>query len=645
MADEKRRLIYELLVEAKGLAGGTKQAKAELTDMTRIVGVAKGALGTMFAGFTAAAAVKGLIDVNDEITRITQQLKVFGIEGAAATQAIHDMQDTAVATGASLQSVTNAYKDLSDVAEILGLSQQQVADLVDASTRAMLAQGGTAEQAAQQISTLTFALEKGTITQRELRGVLKENEVLQQAFEQALGKTTKEILKQADAGQIGAREMKKVLDVYTELGKQQTVAPTLAAVTASLWEQAKAFTAAATESSGLSRVLKDLGESVMPESAESARSWGDKLGLVFKALLPPAMQVRLTLEAIAEAQQKANLDANAAANAATAARWKPEEITPAMRRLEGPIPTTKEENPLIDEDRAALAEQQRHDREIRAWRVRSDLANTHLKLLGDMKAQHMQINEIKLKEVDLAQYTIDHQEVLAGIEEHRKKNLSDILKMIETAKPPKLIEESLLDAADAAQVLAHSLMGIFSGSVHNARDFFRTILQGLAEVAAQKAILEAIGNTGNTTGTDASGILGFLGALFKSAKGNVFDRGRVVPMAAGDIVTGPTFFPLSGGRTGLMGEAGAEAVMPLRRGRDGRLGVGASAPSVVINNQTGVAIAQPRVLGSAERLEITLRSAQMGAELAVAEVNRSIRQGYGVTANSLARSYGLRRRV
>lgn len=48
--------------------------------------------------------------------------------------------------------------------------------------------------------------------------------------------------------------------------------------------------------------------------------------------------------------------------------------------------------------------------------------------------------------------------------------------------------------------------------------------------------------------------------------------GRVVPFASGGVVAAPTFFPM-GRDAGLMGEAGPEAIMPLARGPDGRLGV------------------------------------------------------------------------
>ena len=48
--------------------------------------------------------------------------------------------------------------------------------------------------------------------------------------------------------------------------------------------------------------------------------------------------------------------------------------------------------------------------------------------------------------------------------------------------------------------------------------------------------------------------------------------GGVTPFAKGGVVASPTYFG-SGGGVGLMGEAGAEAILPLKRGPDGALGV------------------------------------------------------------------------
>jgi len=62
--------------------------------------------------------------------------------------------------------------------------------------------------------------------------------------------------------------------------------------------------------------------------------------------------------------------------------------------------------------------------------------------------------------------------------------------------------------------------------------------------------------------------------------------GSIVPFAQGGVVRSPSFFPM-GGDLGLMGEAGAEAILPLRRGPDGALGVaaggGGAATQIVFN--------------------------------------------------------------
>ncbi len=56
------------------------------------------------------------------------------------------------------------------------------------------------------------------------------------------------------------------------------------------------------------------------------------------------------------------------------------------------------------------------------------------------------------------------------------------------------------------------------------------------------------------------------------ARGGIVSRGLIMPFAKGGVVAAPTYFPLARG-LGLMGEEGPEAVMPLARGPDGRLGV------------------------------------------------------------------------
>jgi len=65
--------------------------------------------------------------------------------------------------------------------------------------------------------------------------------------------------------------------------------------------------------------------------------------------------------------------------------------------------------------------------------------------------------------------------------------------------------------------------------------------------------------------------------------------GAVKPFASGGVIGTPTYFPLLQGGIGLAGEAGPEAIMPLQRGADGRLGVtagGSGSTNVTIQIAT-----------------------------------------------------------
>lgn len=91
------------------------------------------------------------------------------------------------------------------------------------------------------------------------------------------------------------------------------------------------------------------------------------------------------------------------------------------------------------------------------------------------------------------------------------------------------------------------------------------------------------------------------------AKGAAFRGGRVTPFASGGVVAAPTYFPMAGG-AGLMGEAGPEAIMPLRRGADGKLGVAAGGSSRPVSVNVTIATPDP---GAFRRSE-----AQVAATLA-----------------------------
>ena len=96
------------------------------------------------------------------------------------------------------------------------------------------------------------------------------------------------------------------------------------------------------------------------------------------------------------------------------------------------------------------------------------------------------------------------------------------------------------------------------------------------------------GLTGALMGMFSGGGGGLFGGASWSANGDVVGRSGIQAFANGGVVGSPTMFKHGGG-LGVMGEAGPEAIMPLKRGSNGQLGVqvnGGSGGTTVNNNIT-----------------------------------------------------------
>lgn len=96
------------------------------------------------------------------------------------------------------------------------------------------------------------------------------------------------------------------------------------------------------------------------------------------------------------------------------------------------------------------------------------------------------------------------------------------------------------------------------------------VLRGLALRMTDISLSAGLKPLENLLTSSISSVTSNLTSLLGFADGGV--PGRVQPFASGGVVSSPTFFPV-GGDLGLMGEAGSEAIMPLKRGADGKLGV------------------------------------------------------------------------
>lgn len=197
--------------------------------------------------------------------------------------------------------------------------------------------------------------------------------------------------------------------------------------------------------------------------------------------------------------------------------------------------------------------------------------------LNEIHPAQMQYNEDLRKLQKWAEAGAISQEqynaALEKLKERLEKNIDplvDFKQKLEDALDPEKNYIKGLEALNNS--LADFLFDPFEDGLEGMVRGFADALRRMASEAIAAAIMQKI-----ISGIGGAG--GPIASFFGFANGAAFSRGNVVPFADGGVVGGPTMFPMSNGRTGLMGEAGPEAIMPLTRSKGGKLGVKVEADS------------------------------------------------------------------
>lgn len=145
------------------------------------------------------------------------------------------------------------------------------------------------------------------------------------------------------------------------------------------------------------------------------------------------------------------------------------------------------------------------------------------------------------------------------------------------------------DIATLERGLSRGLRQAFDGLVFDGMklsDALSDMARSMARTtynAAMRPVMDHVG------GMVSQGVGSLMEGVLPFANGASFSQGRVMPFAEGGVISRATAFPMRGG-VGIMGEAGPEAIMPLARGADGKLGVrgagGGGTVNVVMNITT-----------------------------------------------------------
>ena len=153
----------------------------------------------------------------------------------------------------------------------------------------------------------------------------------------------------------------------------------------------------------------------------------------------------------------------------------------------------------------------------------------------------------------------------------------------ETTNFEKKIGDLALDVTDK---LGNAFADFFIEGKRGFADLARSAIKELQRIIIKAMFMKFIANPIlGALGLNADGNVIEGGDVVPSAKGNVFAKNKIVPYKMGGIISRPTLFPMKDG-AGLMGEAGPEGILPLKRGKDGKLGVianGGGVGNIVVN--------------------------------------------------------------
>ena len=300
---------------------------------------------------------------------------------------------------------------------------------------------------------------------------------------------------------------------------------------------------------------------------------------------------RLLLEGLGGAEGKPDLTDDQL-KAKKAALMEVVTIADVEKKLKADIKVIELDNLKVNEEKLAKAELQ-----FRATQQKKQIEENLLKLQQNINAQVDQalldtgkITQEEFNQRELARQRLQLElqlapllkngkinaeemaeiieKILAGVEKGQTRAKGFIEGLKELVKEAKDLNKTLGEfGVEAVNKFADTFADFVATGKASFREFANSVLQDLARIFARVAFFQALEAVFPGLGKTAK--------VAGSAKGNVIAKNKIVPYAMGGIVNKPTLFPMANG-AGLMGEAGPEAIMPLRRGANGKLGVEAS---------------------------------------------------------------------
>lgn len=586
-------------------------------------------------GAAISQTITDLGDIADKSLALGDTAENFQRIAFAADQAGVSMDSVVSASNKLQKSLGEGTEQTAAALQKLGLSLEQVRKLSPAEALITVAgRLGEVKSASVQAALAADTMGKGFAA---LKPMVAQGEEALRAMTQQARVASDEAVKAADEYGDAIAEMQGAVKIFLA----EALAPLLPLLT----QSAKEFTAVGNNASGAADGVD--------RATSSARQLGETLASTFQALggfrdLLNSFQDALVGTAQATRggwtwpwEDKSNLKDPGKALDDMANAWS--RMTTHFNDVQSNVTTTydlakatrevdtatdKAEKTTAKATKARKADNEEKQKTIDLDRLLID-AQTRMEeqwsrtesLLIDKEMAQAELNGANREELEI---------LALQLQVYSEKDIA-------IARQTQGIRAAAEEQARAAQEAADQAAAFQDTIVNGFTDIFYSMTQGsedakdavarlVTELAALYLQMVALNALKQFNG---GGSWGFQGV----AKGGAFDQWGMMPFAQGGIVRSPTAFTFGGGRLGVMGEAGPEAILPLGRDSAGRLGVRGGGVTVNVHNNA---------------------NAQIGVQQDGDNIAIIVNQVRGVIANDLARggnmvstalegAYGVRR--
>ncbi len=626
---------FDIKVNGKKAKNSIKEVEQEQEKLDKTTSKTASSIKGSWIAIGAAAASTALIfkqfqEIGDEWTTFSNKIKLSVGTLEEYNKAQSELFRIAQETSSEMGGTVDLYQKLSQATRDLGTSQEDIFSVIETVNQSLIISGASASEANASIRQLGQGLASGVLRGDEFNSIMENSPRIAKALSDSLGVTIGQLRKMAENGELTSKVVTDALRGQADIisseydGMTKTVDQSFTLIKNSLGSLVSGFNDSVNGTDGIASILQDLSK-FLDENADDIIDFGEDIVAVATIVKNGLYSIYLTSK-IGYIQLTQAFKSEIGAGLDAIVEMFESTLNYIIREIDR---TSAYWSDVFGTDFGQIGEVSIgkisiDDKELQASLEEAQAKIQELGKSTDEAFKELVTDDVKKKVVEIKEAFNNVVTPVQAVDEKLKK-------VKNTAKEVKKeltdIEQVYRDAGLTAQDAMTGAFVSWQEGAFNFKDTMRNVLNDISAMIVQKLVVKQLFD--NIGGAFGGG--GFSSVLGAFAKGAAFNNGNVTAFAQGGVVGSPTVFPMANGM-GLMGEAGAEAIMPLSRTSSGDLGVKSTPPIVNVNVQN-YGNDNVKVEQSGDNIQVI-----------ISQIASSISRGTGDVGKAMESRYGLSKR-